>query len=149
MDIKTRLNDELMGSDWGLSGGQLDTDRGLETAIIISLFTDARARPDDPLPEGEPDRRGWWGDAVPPDAMPWETGSRLWLLRRAKETAETARRAEDYCTEALKWLVERRLAERVEVTAAWADRGRLELLITITRPGGVTAKYSHLWSAQK
>ena len=49
--------------------GDLKPDNGLYTAVLISLFTDARARDDDALPdviseEDFPNRRGWWGDST-------------------------------------------------------------------------------------
>lgn len=70
----------------------LQGDDGLMTAVIISLFTDARAHDDDPLPDERvgvsSDRRGWWGDCLP-DAQGEQTlesiGSRLWLLWREKD----------------------------------------------------------------
>lgn len=62
-------------------------------------------------------------------------GSRLYLLRRAKNTETTMRMAIDYCKEALQWLLDTKKATAVEV---WADRDRtqdlhrLKLLIEVT-----------------
>ncbi len=60
-----------------------ETDAGLETAVIISLFTDRRAGENDELPATETDRRGWWGNTLQ-DADD-EIGSKLWLLCREKQ----------------------------------------------------------------
>jgi phage gp46-like protein len=111
--------------------GALAQDDGLATAVLLSLFLDRRAGPDDPLPDGT-DRRGWLGDALAEDAD--RIGSRLWLLSREKQVEETRRRAEEYAEEALAWLVEDGLAESVAVSAAWAGIGWLDLRVTIT-PG--------------
>jgi phage gp46-like protein len=127
--------------------GLLAPDGGLRRAIVISLFSDARAQADDILPDGSGlfgNRRGWWGDVVPPDQAPagadWITGSRLWLLSREKQTAETARRAQGYASEALQWLIRGGWATRVEVDAAWAAdaTGVLVLSIAITLADGAT-----------
>ncbi len=150
MDFKTTFDGKALISDWTLDGGGLALDHGLATAIVISLFTDSMAHPDDVLPDGTTDRRGWWGDAFPPTAaptdQPWRTGSRLWLLSREKQTSETARRAETYAREALAWMVAMGVAATVDVTGEWTGTGRLELVITVTRPTGYAEKYSHLWS---
>lgn len=126
---------ERMAGDLVLGAGGLGQDGTLRTAVLLSLFTDRRARADDPLPEPGASRRGWVGDAlatVEGDRF----GSRLWLLKRAKATAETARRAEDYCREALGWLVEDELAARVAVSAQWIAPGTLGARIEITLTDG-------------
>jgi len=125
---------ELMTGDVQLGRSGLVRDDGLTTAVLISLFTDRRAKADDPLPDGN-DRRGWVGDAISPvdgDRI----GSRLWLLRREKQTEETRRRAEEYAREALAWLIEDGLAARVEVSAEWVARGVLGCLIVIHLAAG-------------
>jgi phage gp46-like protein len=111
--------------------GALAKDDALQTAVVLSLFTDARARPDD---GAEGDRRGWVGDAFTPEDR---VGSRLWLLKREKQTEETRRRAEDYANEALAWLVDAGLATSVSVTAVWVARGVLGLAVAIATPGGI------------
>lgn len=123
--------------DLALGLGGLERDATLRSQVLISLFTDRRAAPDDPLPEPGTDRRGWVGDAlatIEGDRI----GSRLWLLRRAKQTEETRVRAIGYVREALAWLIEDRLAVRVDVDAAWLRTGTLGCRVKITlTEGGV------------
>jgi phage gp46-like protein len=132
--IALSWNPSTMGADVALlPSGAIAGDDGLTTAVILSLFLDARARPDDELPDGAAgDRRGWVGDAF---ALEDRIGSRLWLLTRAKQTEETRRRAEDYATEALAWLIEDGLATGITVNAAWVARGLLGLRCTIATAG--------------
>ena len=79
MDICLHFDQENGLFDALLSGplADLQGDDGLMTAVIISLFTDARAHDDDPLPDERvgvsSDRRGWWETACP---MP--RASRRW-----------------------------------------------------------------------
>jgi phage gp46-like protein len=124
----------------------LATDRGLMTAVLLSLFTDRRAELDDKPPSGDPtDLRGWWGDqfaATPGDRI----GSRLWLLDRSKSTNETALRAKEYVREALAWMLVDRVVSSIDVTV---ERTSATLLIEIglQRPGKdpVTFRFSHAW----
>ena len=91
---------DLAHDENGLIGGH-----DLRTDLIIALFTWARANDDDELPDGTNNRMGWWGDSFA-DVEGTNTGSKLWLLRREKNTAETRKRAEDYCREATKHLID-------------------------------------------
>ncbi len=72
-------------ADFTRTDGNLDTDEGLETAVTISLFTDARAGEADGV-STEQDPRGWWGSAfLSPEG---DIGSKLWLMFRNKLTNE-------------------------------------------------------------
>lgn len=67
--------------DLALDGNDLQLDDSLQTSILISLFSDRRARADDVLSGADGDRRGWWADAYP-QIEGDQIGSRLWLLSR-------------------------------------------------------------------
>lgn len=150
MDIATTWDPELAAGDWGVSAGQLTGDAGLRTAVVLSLMTDATAHADDAL-EVPGDRRGWWGDLqMPGDAPGDRFGSRLWLLRRAKRSEQTRRRAEIMCREALAWLVTDGVASGIEVAAGWQGESgdQLAIAITIQRPGLPAAQYDVLWRTE-
>ena len=136
---------EIGIADLVLGAGGLATDDGLRSAIVVSLFTDARADADDPLPAGS-DRRGWWGDVAPAVDRD-ETGSRLWLLDREKVTGKALARARDFAEAALAWLVEDKVAASVEVEAA-AIGATLALGVTVVRPTGPERRrYDFVWAA--
>lgn len=105
----------------------------LARSVIISLYTWRRAATDDPVDDDE--LFGWWGDSYPAIADD-RIGSRLWLLRRVKLTAQTQRDAEFYAREALQWLLDDDLVIGLEVSSEPADLNRLNLRITLTVPGG-------------
>ncbi|MEG2173151.1 MAG: phage GP46 family protein, partial [Desulfovibrionaceae bacterium] len=44
------------------ANGLSPLDDGLTRAVVISLFSDARALTDDILPDGSVSRRGFWAD---------------------------------------------------------------------------------------
>jgi len=144
-DIATTLiqNTNAIQFDWNLVSGSLESDDGLQTAIVISLFTDRRADPSDlPASASGEDRRGWWGDSFA-DVEGDRIGSRLWLLARAKKTQSTLLRARDYTKEALQWLIEDGVAREVNVATEWSTSrtGYLLLTIEVVRAGKPVNKY--------
>lgn len=140
MDVRTAWLGFEQGADYAVGALGLAEDAGLETAVVLSLFTDRRAEADDELPFGESDRRGWWGDAWPGTAGD-RIGSRLWLLHREKQTAAVVERAREYAEEALAWLVDDGVASAVEVQASVIRRGVLGLAIAVHRPAEPVARY--------
>lgn len=133
--------------DLSLIDSDLSSDIGMETAVLLSLFTDRRAEDDDSPPSGDvDDRRGWWADqfaAVEGDRF----GSRLWLLERSKRVDEVRRRAEEHAREALAWMIEDHVAQRIDVAAELTTR-ELRIAVTIHRPGRepVALRFAHVWT---
>lgn len=133
--------------DMAVIDDDVSADQGLRTALILSLFTDRRAEDDDVLPGGD-DRRGWWADEFL-EHLGDRHGSRLWLLDRSKSTEDVIPRAEDYAREALAWLLEDRVAERVDVACEISGETRT-LVITVYRPGldPTTYRFAHVWDGE-
>jgi phage gp46-like protein len=127
------------------SFGGLETDSGLATAILISLFTDRRADDTDELPGDADDRRGWWGDSVaevPGDQI----GSKLWLLERSKITTDSVRLARQYGEEALAWLIADGVAAAVLVeTERDPDEQRINMKASVRRPKDIAGRWSFVW----
>lgn len=140
--IELGFNSDKKAFDLSLLTGGLKETTSLETAVFISLFTDHRAGVDDVLPEDAgvqsllpPDRRGWCGDALP-EVPGDKIGSRLWLLKRAKQTEETRRRAIFYAEEALQWMIDDGLALEISVAAEWAAFQYLRLTVDLLQADG-------------
>jgi phage gp46-like protein len=123
--------------------GDLQSGNDLQTAVLISLFTDRVASADDIPPDGTTDPRGWWADDA---ASP--VGSRLWLLARAKQTDDTLQRAYDYIVEALQWLIDDGVVARFGITVEWSAAGTLGArIVAYEKSGAVIAMNStHVWS---
>lgn len=138
------------GGDLLLSGQDLARDDGLESAVLVSLFCDRRARAEQVRVEDDrSDLRGWWGDYSPPvdgDRI----GSLLWLLRREKQTSQTLTRAREYAKQALQWLVDDLVASAVAVQTDYIASGFMRIAAQITRPDGSKAqfRYDYEWQAQ-
>ncbi len=141
-DIALRFVDPAF--DLLTDGSDIVTDETLETAIMISLFSDARVSKDE-IPEWESSARGWWADAlsdIPGDT----TGSRLWLLSREKQTFDVTLRAREYCEQALAWLVADGVASSVNVECEFVGREILGISVTVTKPSGTERfSFEHLW----
>lgn len=159
-DLALVWNAETMAADLLLAQGQIVPDEGLRTAVLISLFTDARAPDDAPLPEAGQDRRGWWGDVLADGAGPDagsagdrnRIGSLLWLLARAKVTPQVLVEARQYAEEALDWLVRDGIARAVRVVASAQQAGptpdALVLAVEIDRPDGPgRQRWDFTWDA--
>lgn len=129
-------------ADWLLTGAVLATGSDLQTAILISIFTDRMAQPGDVIPDGSSDPRGWWGDVDVP------IGSRMWLLRRAKQIPSTLQRAYDYIAEALQWMVDDGVVGGFDIVVEWVRASVLGAQIIAYSPSGTllhTGRYSWAW----
>lgn len=146
-DIATQLlaDPNFFGFDWAIApaGPGLAEDDGLQTAVVISLFTDRRAEASDlPADATGQDRRGWWGDSFA-EVEGDRIGSRLWLLAREKQTQATLLKARDFAKEALQWLLDDGVARAVNVGTEWmANRqGVLLMTVEIVRASKPVTKY--------
>lgn len=139
--------------DLDFDGSDLVLDEGLETAVLVSLFVNARATVEQ-LPLGETSLGGFWGDVVT-EVEGDATGSLLWLLQREKALDSVAVKARDYARQALQWFIDDNVASSVEVRAeirrdTIPENPCLRLEIDIARPqGDESLKFDILWQAQQ
>jgi phage gp46-like protein len=131
--------------DWVLADGDLQTGQDLETACLVSLFTDKLATPDFVPTDGTSDRRGWWADPYNDQAL----GSNLWQLERAHKTRATLGLAQRYAWDALQWLVLDGVARSVVVDTQWlgmAGTTFLGIRIGIIKPDGSMTRFTFGWA---
>lgn len=151
-DLKISWADFLEG-DLSTGNNDLVTDAGLETAVLISLFTDRRADDDDELPDPDnPDRRGWWGDLIT-DIPEDKIGSKLWLLERSKTTEQTLVDAERFIKESVQWLIDDGVASSIDVIVerqGEPDWTILAFQIKIKKLDGriISVNFDNRWTAQ-
>ena len=122
-------------ADLVLEGADLKPDDSLRTAILISLFTHARADENTELPAGELERRGWWGDTyaeLPNDQI----GSTLWTVSRGKLTAQLRGELERLASRSLRWLVQDGIAADVKVSSEIHKPDALYLRVLVVKPDG-------------
>ncbi|NLS00174.1 hypothetical protein HGP17_25395 [Rhizobium sp. P38BS-XIX] len=103
-------------------------------AMLLSIGLDRRAAPDDQLPEGRSqflapasfsERRGAPGDALDPAGN--KSGSRLWLLDRAKATDTTRQLCNFWLEECLAW-AEAETGEPAAISVDWVRMGDTPVL---------------------
>lgn len=142
-DITLSWDTATSYADWVQSGSLLQTGTDLESAIIISLFSDRLAAPGDVIPDGTSDPRGWWADGDVP------IGSRLWLLRRAKQIPETLQLAFDYIAEALQWLLDDNVVAKFDISVQWVRKGVMGAQLVAYKQDGttlMTGQYVWAWN---
>lgn len=145
-DILVRWDNLNTIGDWVLAEGDLQSGQDLETACLVSLFTDKLATPDFVPTDGTTDRRGWWADPYNDQPL----GSNLWQLDRAHKTRNTLGLAQRYASEALQWLITDGVAQAVAVDTQWlqpAGGGSfLAIRIVITSPDGSMTRFTYGWA---
>lgn len=132
LDIALSYDAASRRCDLVFTGTDFALDSSYVTPVLMSLANDRRAHADDDLPDtaavvGDAPpftnpRRGWAGDAL--DVRNERTGSRLWVLARAKQTETTRRLAQAIDAEALGWLSDR-LGLDVTIAVEWVRRNVL------------------------
>ena len=137
MDIALKYTSSF-DFDIALQAPDVVIDNGLRTAIIISLFTDRQANDVDELTDGSQNKRGWWADALANQnsGQGDKIGSRLWLLRRSKQTPGVLITAREYCIEALQWMLADSVVRRIEVDTEWVASGVLGIQAVLYKADG-------------
>lgn len=138
MDARLAPAADLDSVDLSIYGSDLEHDDGVSTAVLISLFSDARApaAPDTPILEQQ--LRGWWAED---ENDPY--GSRLWTLARAKQTKETLAQALEYARASLQWMIDDQVASAVDVQTSYVGPGILGIDVQVTR--GTSRRWAELW----
>jgi phage gp46-like protein len=160
-DIALVLSTDSLSADIAIENGDLVMDGGLDTAALISLFTDRRADTDDPVDSRDPFAgRGWAGDLLAPPGD--RIGSRLWLLERATLPTDarfggalTAAMVQQYAAEALAWMLEDGVAASVLPIATVLPPGpisrvseAIQLVNAIAQGTRTLGKWKFVWAAQ-
>lgn len=112
-------------------------DPGLSTMVLIRLFTWGRAQDDDetydPL-----ELMGWAGDTYSnPDGYRI-AGSRLWLLKGRKATAQTLNLAVELAKSALQPLIDDGIAKSIDVAVRAHDLTTLAITVQLTQPDNLS-----------
>jgi phage gp46-like protein len=143
-DIATIWN--VTYGDWELSGADLASGQDLYTSMLISLATDAQAAPDDVIPGGAGDPRGWWGDAYADKPI----GSKIWLLPRT-QSQQTLTSAKKAVLDALQWLIDDGVVASFDVITQFIQPATLNAplqlgaQITVNRQGTPAVSFNYQW----
>jgi len=141
-DIKLIQDDQGL-FDISFEDGDIAKVNSLDTAIYVSLFTDARAPANlVTIPEH---RRGWIVNSVS-FVKDRDLGGLVWLLDQRRLTQDTLNDAVNYSRKALNWLIEDGLTKQISTFGEIVPRLGIRLVIRITNLNGVIeTKYYELW----
>lgn len=141
IDIKTVQTNGIF--DILIENGDLAGVDGFDTAIWISLFTDARA-PDTIVVTPE-NRRGWLGNVESP-VEGRDLGGLLWVAEQRRLNQDTVNEVVDYARKSLEWFVEDGIATSIEISGGIVPLSGILLTIIINVPQGDTVThYVKLW----
>ncbi len=142
-DLLFDFNTDDMSLDLVVKNGEIQADESLKPTVLISLFTDARCEKTE-IPTGETSQRGYFGDAI----FGEDTGSKLWLLNRAKYNTDTLIKAKEYAQAALAWLITDGLAKEVQVDAYFNEQKKMILNASIFKNNNdlESITINNLWS---
>lgn len=147
-DVAFKAFGSDMFADLAVERGDLAADNGLETAVLVSLFSDAYV-PKEQLPDPSSDPRGWWADALLPNTGD-RIGSKLWtVFDRGKTDTAAKNLAKTYIEDALAWTLDEGIAKRIDVVTTLPGGGRLDFLVSIYRPDGENIPFKFLWDGQE
>jgi phage gp46-like protein len=142
MDIAITWNESTGRGDWSMTNGDLASGSDLQTAVLLSLFTDARV--DDyvaPPPSGAPDRRGCWTDAY----TGYQIGSRFWTRMRLVKNQFTLNLIQTDAQDALGWLISDGVVASFDIQAAWINKTMIGLSIVAHMPAGDPQTFRFQW----
>lgn len=142
-DVLIRANSDGL-YDFVIEGNEFASAGGFETAIPVSLFTDARA-PAALVAEPQ-NRRGWIGNIMTAATMR-QLGSILWALDQTRITQETLNLARLEAQAAFQWMIDDSVALGVLVDLSRAPAGAIVITIRITDTSNVVSRYQTLWRA--
>lgn len=120
-----------------------ETGYPLETAVLLSLFTDARAEMEELKPDT--DLRGWWAEQFFDEADVW--GSKIWLLETRKATTAALLDAQSWAEASLHWMIIDGIARKVEVETWWLEgrQGYMGILVNLYKPDSTAPQYIGPW----
>lgn len=122
-----RDTDGIYDLDLDLESGDLALIDGIDAALMVSMFSDRRAREDEVTDPFK--RRGWIGDLVaevPDDRH----GSGLWLYEQARLTRDVTTGLRIEAEAALQWMIDERLIRTAQAEVV-ADPARRLAVLTI------------------
>lgn len=112
----------------------------IETLMLTSLFTDARASEAQLAAANDTDARGCWSDRYHE-----QRGSLIWLvLEREKITTENLALLRNYADAALQHLVSKRLVKEIATSVGRIAPHAVELVVFYTTLNGNTERFKQV-----
>lgn len=121
--------------DISIANGDVVMDQSFDTAIVISLFSNARADENEvPKPSN---RQGVW---YSPDV-----GSKLWIALTSRKTNDTLNKARDYTKSCLQWLIDDGYLKNIEVNVELISKGIVIKVYLIRFDSRIETRFYQAW----
>jgi phage gp46-like protein len=151
-DIRIVWDPSTGTGDLNMLGAGLELGHDLETASLISMFTDAQVDPGDIVFDADP--HGCWIDtyaaledpaltAIPDDRI----GSKLYQVFNMPRTQATLNWLRDQIIKCHGWMIIDGVASAVDAAAFFTSPGGVGATVAITA-NGVSNVYSYAWSQE-
>ena len=134
-------DDNLFIWDFDPKKGDLKTVDGMETALLVSLFTDARLDESQVPP---PLARGGWVGNIRTAKEPRDLGGKLWALENARLTTYTLAQRKEQCTRCMDWLLKDGLIRNAAAVSSY-NNDTIADNIQITARDGAKYEAVYLW----
>ena len=123
--------------------GDISTAQDLDTAILMSIFEEARATSTE-IQESYL-RRGWIGNET---TQGFEQGSKAWQFEQERVTGSNLAELGAIIRNSLQWLIDDNIAVSVFVRQPYLRLGKVIVDIDLWRDGSeVDRRYFELWNA--
>ena len=142
--LRLVYDNDNMDADLSVSADGTDVTRPLDTAVILSLFCDARARVGDDILEGT-GKRGWWAESYFEEPDRW--GSDLWQSLTRKATGAELTTVRRSAERALEWMIVDGICRQIDVETWWIEgrQGYMGILVRLHKPDSVDPQYAGPW----
>lgn len=135
-DFGLTWDNDLGVMDLSVEDGDIVADEGLQTAVLLSIFTDRRGDPDSELLTTN--LKGWWGDQFLADADDFH-GSRIW--QDGKDSA--------HLDEALQWMIDDGVCEDFSAQISQnGTRGDYEIIIYRPESETIDFRFDRVWDGE-
>lgn len=135
--------------DLGIQDGQLIVADDLNTLVLTSEFSDARAETEDPIDQLNPEIRGFWAEVLMAvNGRRW--GSKYWIYRRNILNNDTVNGVNDAGKDCVKHLKDNGVVDTITVETERQGGDRIAQQITYTEPGQqeqIRVTFRNLWDA--
>lgn len=135
--------------DIKIKNGQFIVEDDLNTLVLTSQFSDARAETDDPVDPLRPEKRGYWGEFLMAiNGRRW--GSKYWLFIRNTVNSETVNSINVTGKSSVQHLKDNGIVETITVETERQGIDRIAQQITYKEPEAETATrvtFRNLWDA--
>lgn len=128
--------------DISINGADFEGAEGFETAIPVSLFTDARV--EGHIVQNALYRRGWVGNILFVE-IERQLGSSLWTLDQARVSDDTINNARVASQECLQWMIDDDILSSIFIDVVQESKDRIVVFIEFADIDNVIKRYKTLW----